>query len=144
MNSVIRRRTLRPRSFIDLEKFSQVLKGSANDDLTAKTSYFVFNSLFYGEPVQLFEKRFGIRMRRHSSLLRLDKTVIFFCFCTGRHPELRIQVFHTTLLEGWVPLYPPTPRIVSTGLSHNPVRGMGPFVPTDTPNCEYWSFTQPC
>ena len=58
---VIQRRTLRPRSFIDLGMFSQVLRGSANDDLIAKTSYFVFNSLFCGEPVQLLEKRFGVR-----------------------------------------------------------------------------------
>ena len=35
-----------------------MLRDSANDDLIAKTSYFVFNSLFYGEP--MLEKRFGV------------------------------------------------------------------------------------
>ena len=35
-----------------------MLRDSANDDLIAKTSYFVFNSLFYGEPMP--EKRFGV------------------------------------------------------------------------------------
>ena len=34
--------------------------GSASDDSIAEASYFVFNSLFYGEPVQLLEKRFGM------------------------------------------------------------------------------------
>ena len=55
--SVIRRREQRLRRDIDLDKFSQVLRGSNNDDLIAKTSYFVFNSLFYGEPMQLLGKR---------------------------------------------------------------------------------------
>ena len=32
----------------------------SSNDLTAKASCFVFNSLFYGEPVQLLEKRFGV------------------------------------------------------------------------------------
>ena len=49
----------RPRRDIDLHKFSQVLGGSASDDLI-ETNNFVFNSLFYGEPVQLLEKRFGM------------------------------------------------------------------------------------
>ena len=53
-----------PSRNIDLERFGQVLWGSATDDLIAKTSYFVFNSLFYGKPVLLLVKRFGIRMRR--------------------------------------------------------------------------------
>ena len=59
-SSITRRRTQRPRRDIDLDKFSQVLRGSASDDLLAEASYFVFNSLFYGEPVQLLEKRFGV------------------------------------------------------------------------------------
>ena len=59
-DSIVRRRVQRPRRDIDLDKFSQVLRGSASDDLTAGASYFVFNSLFYGEPVQLLEKRFGV------------------------------------------------------------------------------------
>ena len=46
--SIIRRRMQGPRRDIDLERFGQVLWGSATDDLIAKTSYFVFNSLFYG------------------------------------------------------------------------------------------------
>ena len=58
--SVIRRRAQRHRRDVDLDKLSQVLRGSASDDLIAERSYFVFNSLFYGEPVQLLEKRFGI------------------------------------------------------------------------------------
>ena len=51
---------IRKRSDTDLDKFSQVLRGSANDNLIAKTVYFVFNSLFYGEPVYLHKKRFGM------------------------------------------------------------------------------------
>ena len=54
------RRTQRLRRDVDLDKFSQVLRGSASDDLIAEASYFVFNSLFYGEPVQLLEKRFDV------------------------------------------------------------------------------------
>ena len=56
---VIRRRAQRPRRDIDLDMFSQVLRDSASDDLTAEASYFVFKSLVYWEPVQLLEKRFG-------------------------------------------------------------------------------------
>ena len=44
----IRRRAQRPRMDIDQNKFSQVLRGSASDDLVAKTSYFVFNCQFQG------------------------------------------------------------------------------------------------
>ena len=40
-------RTRRPRRDVDLDKFSQVLRGSAGDDLVAETSFFVFNALFY-------------------------------------------------------------------------------------------------
>ena len=58
--SIIRRRAQRPRRDIDLDKFSQVLRGSASDDLIAEASHFVFNSLFYGKPVQLLEKMFGV------------------------------------------------------------------------------------
>ena len=54
--SIIRRRAQRPRRDVDLNKFIQVLRGSASDDLIAEASYFVFNSLFYGESVQLLEK----------------------------------------------------------------------------------------
>ena len=59
-SSIIRRRAQRPRRDTDLDKFSQVLRGSASDDLIGEASYFVFNSLFCGEPVQLLEKRFGV------------------------------------------------------------------------------------
>ena len=59
-DSIIRRRAQRPRRDIDLGRSSQVLWGGASDDSIAEASYFVFNSLFYGEPVQLLEKRFGM------------------------------------------------------------------------------------
>ena len=58
--SIIRRRAQRPRRDVDLNKFSQVLRGSASDDLIAEASCFVFNSLFYGESVQVLKKRFGV------------------------------------------------------------------------------------
>ena len=51
---------VRKRSDVDLDKFSQVLRRSANDNLIAKRVCFVFNSLFYGEPVYLHKKRFGM------------------------------------------------------------------------------------
>ena len=44
-SSIIRRRAQRPRRDEYLDKFNQVLRGSASDDLTAKMSCFVFNSL---------------------------------------------------------------------------------------------------
>ena len=53
--SVIGRRAQRPRRDVDLDRFSQALRGSASNYLTAEASYFVLNSLFYGEPVQLFK-----------------------------------------------------------------------------------------
>ena len=59
-SSVIRRRMQRPRMDIDMDAISQALRGSASDDLIAETSYFVFTSLFYGEPVHLLEKMFGV------------------------------------------------------------------------------------
>ena len=59
-SSITRRRMQRPRRDTDLDKFSQILRGCASEDMTAKTRYFVFNFLFYGEPVQLLEKRFGV------------------------------------------------------------------------------------
>ena len=58
--SMIIRRAQRPRRDVDLNKFRQVPRGSASDDLIGEASYFVFNSLFCGEPVQLLEKRFGV------------------------------------------------------------------------------------
>ena len=58
--SIIQRRAQRPRRDVDLNKFSQVLWGSASGDLIAEASYVVFKSLFYGEPVQVLEKRFGV------------------------------------------------------------------------------------
>ena len=51
--SIIGRRAQRPRRDIDLDKVSQVLRGSASYNLVAETFYFVFDSLFYGESVQL-------------------------------------------------------------------------------------------
>ena len=57
--SIIQRRLQKPRRDVDLDKFSQVLMGSARDDLI-EPGYFVFNSLFYEEPEQLLDKRFGL------------------------------------------------------------------------------------
>ena len=51
--SIVGRRAQRPRRDIDLDKVSQVLRGSASYNLVAETFYFVFDSLFYGESVQL-------------------------------------------------------------------------------------------
>ena len=59
-DSIIRRRAQGPRRNVDLDKFSQVLRGGASGDLIAEASYFVFKSLFYGEQVQVLEKRFGV------------------------------------------------------------------------------------
>ena len=42
-----------------MDYFSQVLRGSATDNLIAETRSLVFDSLFYGEPVQLLEKTFA-------------------------------------------------------------------------------------
>ena len=49
------RRAQKPRRNTALNKVSQVLRGSANDNLIviAEIGCFVFDSLFYGEPVQL-------------------------------------------------------------------------------------------
>ena len=58
--SIIRRRAQIPRRNIDLYKVGQVLRGSASNDLIAKTGYFVFESLFYQEPLQLLQKRFSV------------------------------------------------------------------------------------
>ena len=46
--STIGRRAQRPRKNIDLDKVSQVLRGSTSDNLIAETGCFVFDSLFYG------------------------------------------------------------------------------------------------
>ena len=46
--SIIGRRAQRPRKNIDLDKVSQVLRGSTSDNLIAETGCFVFDSLFYG------------------------------------------------------------------------------------------------
>ena len=44
-DSIIQRRAQRPRRDVDLDKFSQVLRGSASDDFIAETSYFALNFL---------------------------------------------------------------------------------------------------
>ena len=44
---IIRRRAQRPTRDVDLDTFSQVLRGSASDDLIAEASCSVFNSLSY-------------------------------------------------------------------------------------------------
>ena len=49
--SIIGRRAQRPGRNINLDKVSQVLMRSASDNLIAETGCFVFDSLFYGEPV---------------------------------------------------------------------------------------------
>ena len=51
--SIIGRRAQRPGRNINLDKVSQVLMRSASDNLIAETGCFVFDSLFYGEPVSL-------------------------------------------------------------------------------------------
>ena len=58
--SIIGRRMKRPGMDIDLDKGSKVLRGSASDNLIAETGCFVFDSLFYGEPVQLLSKRLSV------------------------------------------------------------------------------------
>ena len=63
-SSVIRRRMQRPRMDIDMDAISQALRGSASDDLIAETSYFVLNSMLWGEPVQLLENT-----HKHTSIL---------------------------------------------------------------------------
>ena len=45
-DSIIRRRAQKPRRDIDLDRFSQVLRGDASDDLIAEASYFVFSVLW--------------------------------------------------------------------------------------------------
>ena len=58
-HSIIRRRRKRPIRDIDLDKFSQLLRDSASDDLIAETCYFVFNYMLYGRASALLEK-FGV------------------------------------------------------------------------------------
>ena len=58
--SVIGRRAYRSRSGVNMDYFSQLLRGSASDDLITKTRSLAFDALFYGEPVQLFKKRFAV------------------------------------------------------------------------------------
>ena len=36
---IVQRRTQKPRNDVELDKFSQVLRGSASDDLIAKTTF---------------------------------------------------------------------------------------------------------
>ena len=67
----------KPRRNIDLDKVSQVLRGSANDNLIAETGCFVFNSLFYREPVQLLKKRLACPALRD---LKMSFTAEF-CTC---------------------------------------------------------------
>ena len=38
-------------------------------------------------------------------MLNQDGARVFICFCTARHPGLRVLVFHKILLEGWVPYF---------------------------------------
>ena len=52
-SSIIGRRMQRPRRNIELDMVNQVLRGSASDNLIAERGCFVFDSLCYGEPVQL-------------------------------------------------------------------------------------------
>ena len=57
--SVIGRTAQGPRRNLYLDKVSQVLRGSASDNLIAETGHFVFDSVFYGKPVQSLKKRFS-------------------------------------------------------------------------------------
>ena len=50
----------RPRRDLSFDKVSQVQRVSASDNLLAETACFVFDSLFYGELVQLFKKRISL------------------------------------------------------------------------------------
>ena len=43
-----------------MDKHSQLLRGSASDELIAETRCFAFDSLLYGKPEQLFKKRFAV------------------------------------------------------------------------------------
>ena len=52
-SSIIGRRVQIPEKYIELDKVRQVLRCSISDDLIAETGRFVFDFLFYGEPVQL-------------------------------------------------------------------------------------------
>ena len=56
-SSIFGRRTQRPRRDIDLDKVSQVMRGSASDNQIAETGCLVFDFMFYGEPVQLLQKK---------------------------------------------------------------------------------------
>ena len=58
--SIVRRRTQKPRRDVSVNMFSQVQTGNANDTLIAEARCFVFHSLVYGKPEQLFKKRSGV------------------------------------------------------------------------------------
>ena len=73
-SSIIRRRAQRPRRDKDLDKISQLLRGSVSDYLIAETNYFVFNSVFYGEPLQLLEK--GFARSAYNVILQMKHTAI--------------------------------------------------------------------
>ena len=45
---------------VSVNMFSQVQTGNANDTLIAEARCFVFHSLVYGKPEQLFKKRSGV------------------------------------------------------------------------------------
>ena len=59
-SSTVRRRTQKPRRDVSVNMFSQVQTGNANDTLIAEARCFVFHSLVYGKPEQLFKKRSGV------------------------------------------------------------------------------------
>ena len=59
-DSIMRRRAQGLRRKVNLGNFGHGLRGSASAYLTAVTSYFVNNFLFYGEPLYLLEKMFSV------------------------------------------------------------------------------------
>jgi len=126
---IIRRRLRGPSRAIDVERFSQVLWGSATDDLIAKTSYFVFNAPFYGKPGCCLRRGLASRWGDRVQCWAWIKPWSFLLLYRPARQIASTGVSYT-LLEGWGPLYHPAPRIVSTALPHNPLRGMGSFVPS--------------
>ena len=59
-NSAIGTKAYRSRSDVNVDKFLQVVRCSASDDLIAETRCLVSDSLFYREPVQWFKGRFAV------------------------------------------------------------------------------------
>ena len=76
-SSMIRRRAQRHRKDIKIDEVSQVLRGSASDNLRAQTGCCVLDFLFCWEPVQFFKDRFRVFALRD---LRMSLAAEF-CTC---------------------------------------------------------------